>query len=133
MDIEQLKDGLINLKIVLEEIEKIDIKESTITKNVKKNKNESAERVKIKKNRWIKRVRKKINVAAIKNKFSERPDNIKEELKLRKTTRKNINEIEKLETEIKEMKNIKTVMIEYKSHKLLVDLNMEKGILKQKK
>ena len=51
MDIEQLKDGLINLKIVLEEIEKIDIKESTITKNVKKNKNESAERVKIKKNR----------------------------------------------------------------------------------
>ena len=36
MEIEQLKDGLINFKIVLEQIEKIDIKESTITKNVKK-------------------------------------------------------------------------------------------------
>ena len=64
----------------------------------------------------------------MKNKFSERPDNIKEELKLRKTTRKNINEVEKLETEIKEMKNMKTEMIEYKSYKLLGDLNMEKGI-----
>ena len=64
----------------------------------------------------------------MKNKFSERPDNIKEELKLRKTTRKNINEVEKLETETKEMKNIKTEMIEYKSYKLLGDLNMEKGI-----
>ena len=31
------------------------------------------------------------------------------------------------------MKNIKTEMIEYKSYKLLGDLNMENGILKQKK
>lgn len=36
MEIEQLQDGLINLKTVLEEIEKIDIKESAVTKNVKK-------------------------------------------------------------------------------------------------
>ena len=36
MEIEQLQDGLINLETVLEEIEKIDIKESAVTKNVKK-------------------------------------------------------------------------------------------------
>ena len=36
MEIEQLQDDLINLKTVLEEIEKIDIKESAVTKNVKK-------------------------------------------------------------------------------------------------
>ena len=65
---------------------------------------------------------------AIKNRYSGRPNNIKEELKLRNITRKNINEIERLETEIKEMKELKIEMIEHKSSRLLEDLNMEKGI-----
>ena len=65
---------------------------------------------------------------AIKNRYLGRPNNIKEELKLRNITRKNINEIERLETEIKEMKELKIEMIEHKSSRLLEDLNMEKGI-----
>ena len=65
---------------------------------------------------------------AIKNRYSGRPNNIKEELKLRNITRKNINEIDRLETEIKEMKELKIEMIEHKSSRLLEDLNMEKGI-----
>ena len=57
-----------------------------------------------------------------------RPNSINEELKLRKITRKKINEIEGLETEIKEMKELKIQVIKLKSSKLLGDLNVEKGI-----
>ena len=39
-----------------------------------------------------------------------------------------MNEIERLETEVKEMRELKIEMIEDKSFKLLGDLNMEKGI-----
>ena len=55
-----------------------------------------------------------------------RPNNFREELRLREITRKKISKVEKLETEIKEVKTLKIEAIELKSFKLLGDLNMEK-------
>ena len=70
-----------------------------------------------------------MNFVAIKNRFWGGPNNIKEELKLKKLTRKKINKIERLETEIEEeIEELKTKVKEHKSSKLLDDLNMEKGI-----
>ena len=70
-----------------------------------------------------------MNFVAIKNRFRGGPNNIKEELKLKKLTRKKINKIERLETEIEEeIEELKTKVNEHKSSKLLDDLNMEKGI-----
>ena len=67
----------------------------------------------------------KLNFGTIKNKFWEIPNSIKEELKLRKITRKKVNEIEGLETEIKKMKRLEIKTIE---NKLFNDLNIEKSI-----
>ena len=71
--------------------------------------------------------REKINFAAIKNRFWEGPNSIKEELRLRKLNRKKVNDLDKLETEIKEMGESKIEIIEDKRSKLLGDLNMEEG------
>ena len=62
------------------------------------------------------------------NIFWGRPNSIKDELKFRKITRKKINEIERLETEIKEIEELKIEAVEPKCSKLLSNLNMEKGI-----
>ena len=62
------------------------------------------------------------------NRFWERPNSIKEELKLRENTRKKIIEIERLETKIKEMKELEIEIIDDKSLKLLGDLSIEKRI-----
>ena len=56
------------------------------------------------------------------NRFWER-NSIEEEIELRKQTRKKIDNIERLKTEIKEIKEW-----ELKSAKLLEDLNFEKGV-----
>ena len=64
----------------------------------------------------------------MKSRFWRRPNSFKEELKLRKITRKNINEIERLDTEIKKIKELKIKAIELKSFILLSDLNMEKEL-----
>ena len=74
-----------------------------------------------------KSLREKINFAAIKNRFWEGPNSIKEELRLRKLNRKKVNDLDKLETEIKEMGESKIEIIEDKRSKLLGDLNMEEG------
>ena len=50
---------------------------------------------------------RKLNFSAIKNRFWVRPNSIKEELRLRKITRKKINEIDRLETKIKQIENLK--------------------------
>ena len=62
----------------------------------------------------------------MKNRFQRKPNTSKEEIKLRKITRKKINEIERLETEIKQIEKLKIETVEYKNSKLLDDL--KKGI-----
>lgn len=69
-----------------------------------------------------------LNCVELNKRFSRRPNSINKQLKLREITRKFINEIEKLETEIKVIKELKAEAIELKSSKLLSDLNVEKGI-----
>ena len=54
-----------------------------------------------------KSLEKKLNFVEVKGRFCGRANSIKEELKLKKITRKKINEIERLETEVKEIKKNK--------------------------
>ena len=55
----------------------------------------------------------------LKNRFQGRPNSIEEEIEFRKQTRKKIDSIERLKSEVEER--------EFKSVKLLKDLNYEKG------
>ena len=59
-----------------------------------------------------------------KNRFCERFYSIEEEMELRKITRKKVNTIERLETDLIEMEELK---IE-REFKLLVDLKFERGL-----
>ena len=77
-----------------------------MARNIKKSKNR-AKKLEEKKIDELEELQKKLNFAAIKNRFWWRPNSFKEELTFRKITRKKINEMEKLETEIKEMKRLK--------------------------
>ena len=77
-----------------------------MARNRKKSKNR-AKKLEEKKIDELEELQKKLNFAAIKNRFWSRPNSFKEELTFRKITRKKINEMEKLETEIKEMKRLK--------------------------
>ena len=77
-----------------------------MARNRKKSKNR-AKKLEQKKIDELEELQKKLNFAAIKNRFWWRPNSFKEELTFRKITRKKINEMEKLETEIKEMKRLK--------------------------
>ena len=58
---EKFKDNLIHLRVIIEEIEKINITERLETKKKKRNKKKRAERIRNDKNRSISRDRKKIN------------------------------------------------------------------------
>ena len=70
----------------------------------------------------LEELERSLNFAAMKIRFRGKPNNFREELRLKEITRKRMNEIKK---EIKEMKRLK---IKLKSFKLLSDLNIEKGI-----
>ena len=70
----------------------------------------------------LEELERSLNFAAMKIRFWGKPNNFREELRLKEITRKRMNEIKK---EIKEMKRLK---IKLKSFKLLSDLNIEKGI-----
>ena len=61
MEMEKFKDNLIHLRVIIEEIEKINITERLETKKKKRNKKKRAERIRNDKNRSISRDRKKIN------------------------------------------------------------------------
>ena len=63
----------------------------------------------------------------MKNIFWERLNSIEEEIELREIIRKKINEIDSLETEIKDVKELK-IEGESKATKLLADLNFDKGV-----
>ena len=101
---------------------KIKINERSTTKEIKKLTRKVLKELENKKNR---RVRKKFIFCSNKKRFCGRPNSIEEELKVRKITRK--KKKDKLKTEIKDMKKLKIEMVEYKSSKLLDDLNMEKA------
>ena len=70
----------------------------------------------------LEELERSLNFTAMKIRFWGKPNNFREELRLKEITRKRMNEIKK---EIKEMKRLK---IKLKSFKLLSDLNIEKGI-----
>ena len=70
----------------------------------------------------LEELERSLNFAAMKIRFWGKPNNFREELRLKEITRKRMNEIKK---EVKEMKRLK---IKLKSFKLLSDLNIEKGI-----
>ena len=59
-----------------------------------------------------------------KNRFCGRSESIEEEMELRKITRKKINTIERLETDLTKMGELKLK----REFKLVVDLNFEKGL-----
>ena len=61
-----------------------------------------------------------LKFGTLRNRFRGRPNSIEEEIELRKQRRKKIDSIERLKTEVEEW--------EFKSVKLLQDLNYEKGV-----
>ena len=122
MEIKKFKDSLIDLRTILEVIKKIEISERLEIEKIEEVTKKQLEKLEIIIYR-LEVLERKISFTALK----ERPNSIEEELRLRKITRKEINDIEKLETEIKEMEELKIKKLEDKSSKLLGDLNMEKG------
>ena len=94
------------LRAIIEEIEKINIIERLDSKKIKEITKKELKALEIK-NRWIRELRRSLTFLAIKSRFWERQNSIQEELKLRKITRKKTNEIERSETETKEMKKLK--------------------------
>ena len=111
MGIEQFIDSLISLRIILEKT-KINV--------IEKLKIIKMEEITIKELKELEELERSLDFVAIKTRFLGRPN------KFREITRKKINEIEKLKTEIKEMKILKIEAIKLKSSKLLSDLNIEK-------
>ena len=59
----------------------------------------------------------------------KRSDRIEEAIELRKITRKRINKIKRLKTQIEEIKEIEIEATEYNGLELLYDLNREKGLI----
>ena len=59
----------------------------------------------------------------------KRSDRIEEGIELRKITRKRINKIKRLKTQIEEIKEIEIEATEYNGLELLYDLNIEKGLI----
>lgn len=67
----------------------------------------------IKKIDELEQLEKSLNFLAIKNRFWVRPNNPREELRLREITKKKMNEIKKLKTEIKAMKRLRIEKIDF--------------------
>lgn len=67
----------------------------------------------IKKINELEQLEKSLNFLAIKNRFWVRPNNPREELRLREITKKKMNEIKKLKTEIKAMKRLRIEKIDF--------------------
>ena len=61
----------------------------------------------------LEHLEKSLNFLAIKNRFWVRPNNPREELRLREITKKKMNEIKKLKTEIKAMKRLRIEKIDF--------------------
>ena len=123
MEIEKFKDSLMHLRVIIEEIEKINIIERLETEKIKETTKKELKKLEIKKMDELEKLERSLNFIA-----KDQIVFIKEELRLRKITRKKINDIVRLQTEIKEIERLKIEAIELKSSKLLSDLNMEKGI-----
>ena len=128
MEIKKFKDSLIDLRRILEVMEKIKISERLEIVKIKEITKKELKKLEIITIDELEELERKSNFAAMKKRFWKIPNSIKEKVKLREITRKKIIEIETLETKIKEMKELEIVMIEDKSSKLLRDLNIEKEV-----
>ena len=102
---------LIHLKMLLKKIDKISIVKgieiNNMLKELKVEKIDELELLEL------------LRLRTLRNRFWGRSNSIEEEIELRKHTRKKIDSIERLKTELEEW--------EFKSVKLLKDLNYEKG------
>ena len=85
--IKKIKDELTNLKTILKGIEKLEIIRE---QQIKKNRWSSREKRRIKKQKWIGRVRWRFLIV----KYFERQNNIEENIRLRNTIRKKIDDID---------------------------------------
>ena len=128
MEIEKFIDRIIHLRVITEEIEQRNFIEKLKTKNNERKSKKRAKRIGNKKFDELVELGRSLNFLAIKIRFWGGPNGIKERLRLREITWKKINEIEKLETETKEMKRLKLQAMHLKISKLLGILNSEKEI-----
>lgn len=87
--IKKIKDELTNLKTILKGIEKLEIIRE---QQIKKNRWSSREKRRIKKQKWIGRVRWRFLI--VKVRYFERQNNIEENIRLRNTIRKKIDDID---------------------------------------
>ena len=127
MMIEEFKDSLTVLKTILEKIENNRDNWRTRNRASKRNNKRRVERIRNKKIDELEKLHEKLRFGTVKNIFWERLNSIEEETELREIIRKKINEIDSLETEIKDVKELK-IEGESKATKLLADLNFDKGV-----
>ena len=103
--------GIIALKVILEDIDKI-----TIVKDLEINKIKQSEAEKIGE---LELLQEELKIITLRNKFLGKPNKIEEEIDLRGQTKKIIDNIEELKEEVKEW--------EFKSVRILQDLNYKKN------
>ena len=106
--------SLVTLEIMLKKIDRISIIKHLEIKKI----NKKLKELEAGKTDELEMFQENLKFAALKNIFLGRPNSIKDETALRKQTRKMIDNIERLKTEIKEIKEW-----DFKSVKLLEDLN----------
>ena len=110
---DELITSLIALKIILEDIDKISI---VIDLEINNNKIKQLEAEKVNE---LELLEEEWNIMTLRNRFLRRPNNVEEEIDLRRQTQKKIDNREELKEEAKEW--------EFKSVKILQDLNYVKN------
>ena len=109
---DDLTTSLITLKVILEDIDKIKrVIDLDINNKIKQLEAEKTDDLEL--------LEDELRIITLRNRFLGRPNNIEEELDLRKQTKKKIDNIEELKEEVNEW--------EFKSAKILQDLNYAKN------
>ena len=109
---DDLTTSLITLKVILEDIDKIKI---VIDLDI----NNKIKQLEAEKTDDLELLEDELRIITLRNRFLGRPNNIEEELDLRRQTKKKIDNIEELKEEVNEW--------EFKSAKILQDLNYAKN------
>ena len=109
---DDLTTSLITLKVILENIDKIKIVIDLDTNN-------KIKQLEAEKTDDLELLEDELRIITLRNRFLGRPNNIDEELDLRRQTKKKIDNIEELKEEVNEW--------EFKSAKILQDLNYAKN------
>ena len=109
---DDLTTSLITLKVILEDIDKIKI---VIDLDI----NNKIKQLEAEKTDDLELLEDELRIITLRNRFLGRPNNIEEELDLRRQTKKKIDNIEELKEEVNEW--------EFKSAKMLQDLNYAKN------